>query len=52
MLRVDHPDILAFVDYKSDLSKVTNYNLSVSMTDEFIKWGMQIISWQEVEPNQ
>jgi ribonucleoside-diphosphate reductase alpha chain len=37
MLRVDHPDILPFIDIKSDLSQVTNYNLSVSMTDAFMK---------------
>jgi ribonucleoside-diphosphate reductase alpha chain len=36
MMRVDHPDIVAFIDIKSDLTKVTNYNLSVSMTDEFM----------------
>ena len=37
MLRVDHPDILSFIDVKSDLNQVTNYNLSVSMTDTFMK---------------
>jgi len=36
MMRVDHPDIVSFVDIKEDLTKVTNYNLSVSMTDEFM----------------
>lgn len=36
MMRIDHPDIVSFVDLKGDLTKVTNYNLSVSMTDEFM----------------
>ena len=36
MMRVDHPDVLDFIDIKSDLSQVTNYNLSVSMTDAFM----------------
>lgn len=36
MMRIDHPDIVSFIDIKSDLTKVTNYNLSVSMTDEFM----------------
>ena len=36
MMRIDHPDILAFIDIKSDLTQVTNYNLSVSMTDVFM----------------
>lgn len=36
MMRIDHPDILAFIDIKADLSEVTNYNLSVAMTDQFM----------------
>ncbi|MBL8843350.1 MAG: adenosylcobalamin-dependent ribonucleoside-diphosphate reductase [Planctomycetes bacterium] len=36
MMRIDHPDIVSFIDIKADLTKVTNYNLSVSMTDEFM----------------
>ena len=37
VLRVDHPDIVAFIDLKSDLSEVTNYNLSAAITDEFME---------------
>lgn len=36
VMRVDHPDILAFVDLKSDLTQVTNFNLSVAVTDDFM----------------
>ncbi len=36
IMRVDHPDILAFIDLKSDLAQVTNFNLSVAMTDDFM----------------
>ncbi|NLX54203.1 MAG: adenosylcobalamin-dependent ribonucleoside-diphosphate reductase [Planctomycetaceae bacterium] len=36
VLRVDHPDILAFIDLKSDLTKINNYNLSVAVTDTFM----------------
>ncbi|MBI3819312.1 MAG: vitamin B12-dependent ribonucleotide reductase [Planctomycetes bacterium] len=36
MLRVDHPDVLGFVTIKDDLSKLTNYNISISVTDEYI----------------
>ena len=36
-MRVDHPDILAFIDLKLDLSQVVNYNLSVAVTDDFME---------------
>lgn len=35
-LRVDHPDLISFIRLKEDLSQVTNYNLSVTMTDAFM----------------
>ncbi|MBI2898935.1 MAG: adenosylcobalamin-dependent ribonucleoside-diphosphate reductase [Planctomycetes bacterium] len=37
ILRVDHPDILDFVRLKSDLAEMTNFNLSVGVTDEFVR---------------
>ncbi len=37
VMRVDHPDIIAFIDLKSDLAQVTNFNLSVAMTDDFME---------------
>ena len=36
VMRVDHPDIMAFIDLKSDLTQVANYNLSVAITDDFM----------------
>lgn len=36
VMRVDHPDIEEFVSVKSDLSQLTNFNLSVGFTDEFM----------------
>ncbi len=46
ILRVDHPDILAFIDCKKDNAEITNFNISVGITERF----MQAVEADETYP--
>src|SRR5881398_2482573 len=50
ILRVDHPDILEFVTCKDDLTQVTNFNISVAVTDAFMKAVEEGTSYDLIHP--
>src|SRR3989440_8892509 len=37
MMRVTHPDVLRFIHAKNDQLSLTNFNISVNVTDKFLK---------------
>ncbi|OLD94716.1 MAG: response regulator SirA [Gemmatimonadetes bacterium] len=50
ILRVDHPDILEFVSCKDDLTQVTNFNISVAVTDAFMRAVEEGTSYDLIDP--
>jgi ribonucleoside-diphosphate reductase alpha chain len=50
ILRVDHPDILEFITCKDDLTQVTNFNISVAVTDAFMQAVEQGASYNLLHP--
>ncbi len=37
ILSIDHPDIEEFIDMKNDLAVMTNFNVSVAITEKFMQ---------------
>jgi ribonucleoside-diphosphate reductase alpha chain len=51
MLRVDHPDILEFIDCKKDNKEITNFNISVAITDKFMEAVLNDEEYELIDPH-
>ena len=51
ILRVDHPDILEFIDCKRNNADITNFNISVGITEKFMNAVEKDESYALVEPS-
>ena len=52
ILRVDHPDILEFIEAKKGTGEITNFNLSVAITDSFMEAVAKGEDYHPAQPAQ
>jgi len=50
ILRVDHPDIMQFITCKEDLTQITNFNISVAITEKFMQAVRSKSSYDLIDP--
>ena len=51
ILRIDHPDILEFIRLKLDPTRMRNFNLSVAITDDFMRSWAAGEQYSLIHPN-
>lgn len=51
ILRVDHPDIMEFITSKKDNADITNFNISVGITEDFIKAAEENRDYDLIDPH-
>lgn len=51
ILRVDHPDIMEFISCKKDTSEITNFNISVGLTERFMEAVENNKDYELIDPH-
>ncbi len=51
ILRVDHPDIMEFIKCKNDLTQMTNFNISVGLTEKFMQAVLADKKFDLIDPH-
>ncbi len=51
ILRVDHPDILEFIDCKKDKTSNTNFNISIGLTEAFMESAAKKENYPLIDPH-
>ncbi|SKA96224.1 ribonucleoside-diphosphate reductase class II [Caloramator quimbayensis] len=51
ILRVDHPDIMEFIKCKEDNSEITNFNISIGITEKFMEAVFKDEDYELIDPH-